>query len=398
MLTNCPECSLQVSDKANSCPHCGYPLKRPSARAPSRKRQRLPNGFGQISLLRGRNLRKPYRAMVTVGISSEGRPIQKLLKPEAYFSTYNEAYAALIKYNANPYDISKTISMEELYERWSKDYFPNISPGDISSYKNCWRYFEPLYGTNVRTIRARHLKEAILHASANGRNITPNLQMKSKILFNLMFDYAVEYEITDMNYARNFNLPPMVRHEVKEKLQHHTAITRDELEILWNNRDIDIWVDALLIQCYSGWRPNELLSLQIENISLEEGIFVGGSKTEAGKDRPVPIHSRIRPLVESLYHEAVSEGRETLFKGGYKANPLYHTYRLHFLKMVEKLGLNKTLTLHSPRCTFATMAKECGVDEYALKYMLGHAIKDLTEGTYTTRSIDWLKTEIEKIR
>lgn len=27
MLITCPECELQVSDKAYTCPHCGYPLK-----------------------------------------------------------------------------------------------------------------------------------------------------------------------------------------------------------------------------------------------------------------------------------------------------------------------------------------------------------------------------------
>ena len=26
-LMNCPECDLQVSDKALFCPHCGFPLK-----------------------------------------------------------------------------------------------------------------------------------------------------------------------------------------------------------------------------------------------------------------------------------------------------------------------------------------------------------------------------------
>ena len=25
-LIKCPECELQVSDKAITCPHCGYPL------------------------------------------------------------------------------------------------------------------------------------------------------------------------------------------------------------------------------------------------------------------------------------------------------------------------------------------------------------------------------------
>jgi hypothetical protein len=26
-LINCPECSKQISDQSNSCPHCGYPMK-----------------------------------------------------------------------------------------------------------------------------------------------------------------------------------------------------------------------------------------------------------------------------------------------------------------------------------------------------------------------------------
>lgn len=52
MLIQCPECDLQVSDKANTCPHCGYPLKPDAKLKSSRKpnkRRRLPNGFGQIS-------------------------------------------------------------------------------------------------------------------------------------------------------------------------------------------------------------------------------------------------------------------------------------------------------------------------------------------------------------
>lgn len=45
-LMKCPECGLQVSDKALSCPHCGYPLdsavKKKKGRGPAAKRKRLP--------------------------------------------------------------------------------------------------------------------------------------------------------------------------------------------------------------------------------------------------------------------------------------------------------------------------------------------------------------------
>jgi len=99
MLTKCPECELQISDKALSCPHCGYPLQPNIIQRKlrkSNKRRRLPNGFGQISEIKNRNLRNPFRAMVTVGKTSIGRPICKPLKPDSFFSTYNDAYAALV--------------------------------------------------------------------------------------------------------------------------------------------------------------------------------------------------------------------------------------------------------------------------------------------------------------
>ena len=44
------------------------------------------------------------------------------------------------------------------------------------------------------------------------------------------------------------------------------------------------------------------------------------------------------------------------------------------------------------------MAKKYKVDEYAIKYMVGHEISDLTEKIYTKREISWLKEEIEKIK
>ena len=44
------------------------------------------------------------------------------------------------------------------------------------------------------------------------------------------------------------------------------------------------------------------------------------------------------------------------------------------------------------------MAKKAQVDEYAIKYMVGHKISDSTEKVYAQREFEWLKQEIEKIK
>lgn len=44
------------------------------------------------------------------------------------------------------------------------------------------------------------------------------------------------------------------------------------------------------------------------------------------------------------------------------------------------------------------MAKKSEVDEYAIKYIVGHKISDITERVYTERNVEWLKSEMEKIK
>ena len=149
MLITCKECELPVSDKAYACPHCGYPLKdcsRNPTREKSRKRIRLPNGFGRITKIKGRN-RNPYRAMVTIGKDESGRPIGKLLKPKAYFATYNDAYQALLEYNRNPYDLINSPTFAEVYNKWIEYYkeiksdsnIRNISVIIIRKYCELWK-------------------------------------------------------------------------------------------------------------------------------------------------------------------------------------------------------------------------------------------------------------------
>ena len=164
------------------------------------------------------------------------------------------------------------------------------------------------------------------------------------------------------------------------------------------------YVDVLLIQCYSGWRPQELGLIKTENVDLENWFFSGGIKTDAGKDRLVPIHPKIRDLVKQRYQEALSLGSEYLIncidtKTHRNSKKLtYDKYRHKLEKIIKKLDLNQNHRAHDGRVQFATMAKDTGVDEYALKYMMGHKIKDITESTYTRRKPEWLMAEIMKIK
>ena len=414
-LIKCPECELQVSDKAISCPHCGYPMQPNKAHKSHKKkskRKRLPNGFGTITEMKGHNLRKPFRAMVSVGKNPFGKPIYKHLKPEAYFRTYNEAYMALVEYNKNPYDLDSDITVQELYDKWTNDYFQAKSDNSIRTITSAWAYCSSIYAMRAKDLRARHIKGCMddgfrieTRGKKKGQKIfaTAGTKARIKSLFNLMLDYGLEYEIVDKNYARTFEISGDIIKEIGENKKYHILLTENELQTLWENVGKVKFVDWVLIQCYMGWRPQELATLRLDEVNLDDWYMQAGMKTEAGKQRLVPIHSKVQELIKQNYEFALSINSEYLLNdkgqthaGSWKLT--YDKYANRFKKVVDELKLNPEHRPHDPRMTFITRCKKAGVDEYALKEMVGHSIKDITESTYTVRDLEWLRSDLEKMQ
>lgn len=408
MIINCPECDLPVSDKARSCPHCGFPINGTKNETISmKKRKKLPNGFGQITKLKNPNLKNPYRASVTVGKTPEGKPIVKLLPDKAYFPTYKAAYLALEKYHKHPTDFDVDMTVKQLYEKWSEKHYAKLSSkSGIRTYQSSWGYCHSAYDIPVKELGARHIKYCMEHGTSNVKGKiktpSPNVQCMIKSIFNQMLDYALEWEIVDRNVAKNFKLDEEVVKASKTPTKSHIIFTDEEMQLLWDNIYRYNYVDALIIQCYSGWRPQELGLLRVEDVDLEKWTFTGGMKTKAGKDRTVPIHTKIRPLVEKRYKDAVKVGSEYLIcsikYGNYAGRLDYNKYHYNFREIVRLLGLNPEHKPHDGRKHFVSLCKNNKVDEYAIKYMVGHEISDITEKVYTERKENWLHEEIEKIK
>lgn len=389
MLTTCPECSLQVSDKATTCPHCGYPLKggdKCKRRVPH-KHRRLPNGFGQISEIKDRNLRKPFRAMVTIGHNENGRPICKPLKPDSYFATYNEAYEALLEYNKNPYDITSSCTFKDVYEAWLKTFKSSgISENTVKHYITAYNKCSNLYSTKFSTIRSKDI-QYLMDDSA----LTDNAKRMIYDLFNKLYAYAIKHGIVNTNYCEVITSPIRA-----DNPKAHITFTEEEVNILWQHQG-DFIVDCVLLGCYSGWRPDEMLGIKLEDVHFDENYMVGGNKNKSSKGRTVPIHSKVLSIVKNFYDISKRTGSEYLIsiKGG---RVLYRYYLDKFHAMCKNYGLNPKHKPHDCRVRFVTEGKKCEMDEYALKRIVGHSIPDITERVYTKRGPEWLKSEIEKIK
>ena len=374
---------------------------------------KLPNGYGSVTKLSG-NRRKPYQARVTLGWNTDvqsGSTSQNRVTIGTY-KTKKEALQALAEYGANPYDIQNdNLTLAELYQKWTEHYFHTLeSDSSCRTITAAWKYCHAIYNMRVKDLRARHIKGIMedgyiipSRGKDAGQKVpaSPGTKSRIKSMFNLMLDYALEYELVDKNYARTFDLSNDIIKEKEAATRGHIIFTDAEMQTLWDHADSLRFVDWILIQCYMGWRPQELSCLKIKNVHLDEQYIIGGMKTSAGKDRHVPIHPRIKHLVQRNYDEAMELGSQNLFndplavKGGMLIT--YDKYAGRFAKIMDALKFRKDHRPHDPRKTFITMAKKAGVDEYVIKRLIGHRITDITERTYTERDLEWLRAELEKM-
>lgn len=104
-------------------------------------------------------------------------------------------------------------------------------------------------------------------------------------------------------------------------------------------------------------------------------------KTEAGTDRTVPIHEKVRHIVKRHYDPE----RRYLFRNEKNEFMTYDQYRGRFKHIMSQLKMSHTP--HETRHTFITCAKTKRMNENILKMIVGHEIRDITESVYTHRPL-----------
>lgn len=386
-LMCCPECQGKVSDRAASCPHCGFPIAPPPRakvgrpkKKPSRsQRLRLPNGFGSIAKLSGgRN--KPYWARIITDKDLRGYPIYLTI---GYFATWDEAYTALDEYHKKPYDPAfRNMTFAQVYDLLLKE--KEQSPKGLSkSLKYCfqasYKKMNVLHSTTFRDISALALQPYL-----NDTNRSHAALEHDKNLLLQMYKVAIKYNICQQNLATLLTIGKA------DDDEPGIPFTEAEVKQFWLHQEIP-GMDTILILCYSGWRVGEFLKMQTADVDLDHMVFISGSKTDAGKNRPVPIHSSIQPLVRNLYH---SENK-MLYPGASGKMMSYKDYSTIFSSALSSLGITSH-TPHDCRHTFASMLDRYEANEISSRKLLGHAQKDVHE-KYIHKTIDDLREAIELI-
>lgn len=311
---------------------------------------KFPNGFGSVTYLNG-NRRRPYWARKTTGFTEKGYPTYLTI---GYFETFDQAFVALCEYNNEPYDVeARNATFEEIADRWYEDYLKEEHAYyTLKNYRTSRPKCEPLFNRKINDITLDELQDLVSSVSSGTQALVINYLRQ-------VFHFALKRDIIKKD-------PTQYLKKTANTAPKRNPFTVEEVRAIWNLPESEVR-NKTLVMLYTGMRVGEFQTIS----EIHENYIVAGEKTDAGKNRIIPLHPLIRPLIRTEW-----------FASSYRS----------FVSLFPE---------HSPhdcRRTFISRCVECGIDGTVARKITGHAGKDIHERAYTfLNDPEFLCREIEKL-
>lgn len=206
--------------------------------------------------------------------------------------------------------------------------------------------------------------EDYMYYLVDERELAP--RSRNRYLFSLrsFLNYSEKKGWIERNVAAEVD-PVKVMEEKK------LALTKEELEELFDVINKPIIRFAVVLMAYSGMRVIEAKGLKLKDIDFEQNQFLITGKGR--RQRFIPIAKYLKPhlddYLKNVRGDVDSEYLLATTKTG-KLSAGYINSELH--KATEKLGWNKKVTCHTLRRSFATNLLRNGVNVFAISRLLGH--------------------------
>ncbi|MBM0046663.1 site-specific integrase [Anaerococcus sp. mt242] len=359
------------------------------------KRRKLPNGTGSIERVKktpqGKTRLNQYRARL---------PAKKGRKDIGFYKTYNEAMDALINYQ----DPAKTETFEALYQKTKQTKaFRDLTHKTKIRYDSAYEKFEPIHSLNITEITYTDLQEIIDQMDEEGYYKTINGEYRHqeyskgtlkylKFVVNKIYTTAIRNNIQVTNLAPTLTLGGAAVGTKRQK----TIFTKDEINQMIDQIDKVPNIRHVLIMIFTGMRPGEYRELERSNIDFDTNTISNfGIKTEAGQNRKIFIHPKIRNLLMDLTIESQSG-----YILEYKGKALKHDKRFYddiYYPALKDAGIERKIP-YTCRYTFATIAHNSGVDNKALQKLMGHTDFNITANSYIQDLDEFIYEELQKIQ
>ncbi|GDX64808.1 integrase [Chlorobiota bacterium] len=237
---------------------------------------------------------------------------------------------------------------------------------------------------------------------------TQHITMQHIIQFNTEYiigrGLSISYQNQFVNALKLFyliirNTNIIIENIARPRREHRlpNVLSKEEVKILLNTIR-NLKHRTMLCLLYScGLRSGELLNLQPTHIDSKRNIILI-KQSKGKKDRIVPLSPKILEMLREYYR--YYKPKTYLFEGQ-NIGEQYDSRSLQLVlkHAVKKAGIQKPVTLHWLRHSYATHLLESGTDLRYIQELLGHNSSRTTE-IYThvsTKNIQQIKSPFDDL-
>jgi len=270
----------------------------------------------------------------------------------------------------------------------------SLSPNSIESYMRDVTQFSKFHHTtDPLKITRKEILKYIDYINENHISARTQARMLSSI--RGLYDFLIFDNKLTKDPCEHIKTP-----KIGSKIP--TVLTVEEIDDIISSIDLSLENGernrVIIESLYScGLRVSELITLEISNLFFEENILKVIGK--GNQQRIVPISKTLKKYLKNYIEfvrskQKIEKKNSDILFLNRRGNPLSRVMIFNIVKKAaKKAGIQKTVSPHTFRHSFATHLVEGGADLRVVQEMLGHANITTTE-IYTHLNQDYLRQEI----
>lgn len=225
------------------------------------------------------------------------------------------------------------ITLSQLYEDWKKIHFRRIGKKCMEGYEDAWKSLAPYENLPVTSITLEDYQAAMDSLATQSQS----LQQKLRALIGQLCKFAIVRKIDQSNYSPFLVLDGYK--SMSRAIFSDQEIARLFMYIKTGGKYATA-ARVILILIFTGLRPEELFEIKKSDVNFQYKYFVAkGSKTEAGRDRLIPIVAAIAPFVFSAWMTHRASPYLVTSPQGQRIN-LTNWRKREFYPLLMALGIN----------------------------------------------------------